>query len=119
LPSPDAPVLVLVSVDPETSHRENEAVRIALGIVAGENEVVLALLGPAVKVLGAEVEDCVDGEDTLRHVATLKRLGQVFHVERSAIPARGDWNAAGVEVVPVDGAGLADLIAASRRVLAF
>ena len=41
----DSPVLVAVSVDPETSHRANEAVRIALGILAGENEVVIAFLG--------------------------------------------------------------------------
>jgi hypothetical protein len=57
----DSPVLVAVSVDPETSHRANEAVRIALGILAGENEVVIALLGAGAKILDAEVEDYVTG----------------------------------------------------------
>src|SRR5436309_10562294 len=108
-------VLVLVSADPETSHRANEAVRIALGIVAGENEVVIGLLGPTAKILGPDVEDYVDGEDILKHVATLKKLGQVFHVERDAIPADMDWNTAGAEVVPFDRGDLARLVVQSRR----
>jgi hypothetical protein len=112
-------VLVLVSVDPEISHRANEAVRIALGILAGENDVTLVLLGPAAKVLGPEIEDYVDGEDTLKHVATLKKLGQSFHVERSAIPDAADWNAGGPPVIPISTEELAGLIAKSDRVLVF
>ncbi len=112
-------VLVIVSVDPETSHRANEAVRIALGIIAGENDVTIALLGPAAKIFSAEIEDYVDGEDTLKHVATLKKLGQSFHVERDAIPDDGDWNAGGPTVVPVTTEKLARLIAESDRVLVF
>jgi hypothetical protein len=112
-------VLVVVSVDPETSHRANEAVRIALGILAGENDVTLVLLGPAARILSPEIEDCIDGEDTLKHVATLKKLGQVFHVEGSAIPDHGDWNAGGPVVVPISIDELAGLIAHSDRVLVF
>jgi predicted peroxiredoxin len=112
-------VLVLVSIDPETSHRANEAVRIALGILAGENDVTLVLLGPAAKVLGPEIEDYVDGEDTLKHVATLKKLGQKFHVEQSAIPPDGDWNAGGPPVIPISTEELAALVAKSDRVLVF
>jgi hypothetical protein len=52
-PDTEPPVLVLVSVDPETSHRANEAVRIALGILAGENAVAIALMGAGAKVLDA------------------------------------------------------------------
>ena len=115
----DRPVLVAVSVDPESSHRANEAVRIALGILAGENEVVIALLGAGAKVLDAEVEDYVDGEDLLRHLGTLKKLGQVFHVDRRAMRAGGDWNPLGLELVPTDDAALARLIAGSRRALLF
>ena len=112
-------VLVIVSADPETSHRANEAVRIALGILAGENDVTLVLLGPAAKILSPEIEDCVDGEDTLKHVATLQKLGQTFHVERSAIPAGDDWNTGGAPVVPIATEDLARLIARSDRVLVF
>jgi hypothetical protein len=113
------PILVVVSADPETSHRANEAVRIALGLRAGENAVTLVLLGPAAKVLSPQVEEYVDGEDTLRHVATLRKLGQVFHVERAAIPAEPDWNAGGPPVVPISRTELAALVARSGRVLAF
>jgi hypothetical protein len=112
-------VLVLVAADPEVSHRANEAVRIALGILAGENDVTLVLLGPAAKVLGPEIEDYVDGEDTVKHVATLKKLGQTFHVERSAIPSAADWNVGGPDVVPLSTEELARLIAKSDRVLVF
>lgn len=115
-------VLVVVSVDPELSHRANEAVRIALGILAGENDVTLVLLGPAAKILSSEIENYVDGEDTLKHVATLQKLGQRFHVERSAIPppgGSGDWNAGGPEVVPISTDDLAGMMARSDRVLVF
>ena len=115
----EIPVLVVVSVDPETSHRANEAVRIALGILAGENAVTIALLGAGAKVLDADVEDYVDGEDLLRHLGTLKKLGQPFHVERSAMRPDSGWNPLGLELVPIDRAELAGLLAGSRRALLF
>jgi sulfur relay (sulfurtransferase) DsrF/TusC family protein len=118
-PETEPPVLVVVSVDPETSHRANEAVRIALGILAGENAVEVALVGAGAKVLDADVEDYVDGEDLFRHLATLKKLGQRFHVERSAVRPDTGWNPTGLVVVPIDRAGLASLLAGSRRTLAF
>jgi len=115
----ETPVLVAVSVDPETSHRANEAVRIALGIIAGENAVVIALLGAGAKVLDADVEDYVDGEDLAKHLGTLRKLGQPFHVERNAIRSDDGWNPLGLEVVPIDRADLAGLLAGSRRALLF
>jgi hypothetical protein len=115
----ETPVLVVVSVDPETSHRANEAVRIALGIIAGENAVVIALLGAGAKVLDADVEDYVDGDDLVKHLGTLRKLGQPFHVERSAIPSDGGWNPLGLEVVPIERGDLARLLAGSRRALLF
>jgi hypothetical protein len=116
---PPGAVLVAIGADPETSHRANEAVRIALGIVAGENEVAIALLGPAARILAAGAEDLVDGEDTQKHLATLKKLGQRLLVERDAISPEAGWNPLGIPVDPLDRAGLADLMAESRRVLVF
>ena len=120
-PSPPVPpILVVVSVDPTTSHRANEAVRIALGVLVGENVVSIALVGAGARVLDGSAEDYVDGEDLARHLATLGKLGQRFHVERSAIPDDDtDWNPSGVVVVPIDRSGLAHLVTASRRVLVF
>lgn len=112
-------VLVVVSADPDTSHRANEAIRIALGILAGEHELTLVLLGPAAKVLGPGAEDAVDGDDLVRHLGTLRKLGQPFHVARDAIPSSPGWNAGGATVVPVSADELADLVARADRVLVF
>jgi hypothetical protein len=112
-------VLVLISVDPETSHRTNEAIRIALGIIAGENPVTIAFTGPAAKVFTTEVEDLVDGEDIQKHLATLKKLGQVFHVHTGAIPADERWSPDGATIVPFTTDDVPRLIARSDRVLVF
>ena len=58
------PVLVLISEDPRVSHRANEAMRIALGIVAGETPVDVVLTGPAVHLLDEDTDDLVDGDDS-------------------------------------------------------
>jgi len=112
-------VLVIVSVDPEASHRANEAIRIALGIIAGENDVTIALLGAAVKILDPDVEEYVDGEDIAKHVATLRKLGQSFYVERDAGPAARQAAPDGLALVPFTRDELPGLIAKSNRVLVF
>ena len=67
------PVLVLISVDPRESHRANEAMRIGLGIVSGENEVTFVLTGPAVHLLDADTEELVDGDDIDKFRTNLAR----------------------------------------------
>ena len=84
--------------------------RIALGIVAGENEVRIVLTGPAVHLLDDDTDDLVDGDDIAKFRAALRKLGVPFHVE-GAPPAAADWNADGHPVVPVT----PDEIAALRR----
>jgi hypothetical protein len=118
-PLDESPVLVLVSADPEATHRANEAVRIALGILAGENQVTLVLVGPAVKILNPEVDDLIDGEDLARHLGTLRKLGQPFHVEGDGTPRSAGWNPHGLEIRPIDVPALARLVAGSRRILVF
>jgi hypothetical protein len=113
------PVLVLISVDPRHSHRANEALRIGLGIVAGENEVTFVLTGPAVHLLDAETDDLVDGDDVARFRTSLARLEVPFHVERAALPADPDWNAGGHPVVPVSPPEIATLVGRARRVVCF
>jgi hypothetical protein len=114
------PVVVLISEDPRVSHRANEAMRIALGIVAGENEVTVILTGPAVHLLDPETDDLVDGDDIAKHRAALRKLGIPFHIEQSAIPAASDgWNEENHPIVPVSGEAIADLMAWGRRFLIF
>ena len=115
---PDEPVLVLISVDPRESHRANEAMRIGLGIVSGENDVTFVLTGPAVHLLDDDTDELVDGDDIAKFRASLRGLGIPFHVEAGVAPT-ADWNADGHPVVPVTVAEIADLVRHSRRVLVF
>jgi len=115
----DEPVLVLITQDPRATGRAFEAMRIGIGIVAGENEVTFVLAGPAVHLLDGDTDDLVDGDDIAKFRANLKRLGIPFHVEASAVPADPDWNAEGHEVVRVTREQIADLVRAARRFIAF
>ena len=117
--SDDQPVLVLISVDPRESHRANEAMRIGLGIVSGENEVTFVLTGAAAHLLDADTDDLVDGDDIAKFRANLRSLGIPFHVEAGAAPTDPDWNADGHPVTTVSTSDIAALVRASRRVLVF
>ena len=113
------PVLVLISVDPRESHRANEAMRIGLGIVSGEDEVTFVLTGPAVHLLDADTDELVDGDDIDKFRTNLRTLGIPFHIEAGAQPTDADWNADGHPVVPVTTAEIAALVRQSRRTLVF
>jgi hypothetical protein len=117
--SDDQPVLVLISVDPRESHRANEAMRIGLGIVSGENEVTFVLTGPAVHLLDGDTDDLVDGDDIAKFRASLQTLGIPFHVAEGARPADPEWNASGHSVIAVSPARILELMRASRRTLIF
>jgi hypothetical protein len=113
------PVLVIISEDPRVSHRANEAMRIALGVVAGENPVRIVLSGPAVHLLDEDTDDLVDGDDIAKFRAALKKLGIPFHVETSARPAEPGWNTEGHPLVPVSTEEIAALVPQSRRFMVF
>jgi hypothetical protein len=111
----EPPVLVVIAADPRSSHRAFEAMRIGVGVVAGENEVTFVLRGPAVHLLDADTDDLVDGDDIAKFRDNLKRLGVPFHVEAEAIPSDADWNEDGHPVVRVSRAQIAELIRRGRR----
>ena len=113
------PVVVLISEDPRASHRANEAMRIGLGIVAGENEVVFVLRGPAVELLAEDTDELVDGDDIARFRANLKALGVPFHIEAGGVPTDPTWNAEHHRIVPVTREEIARLVGRGRRVLVF
>ena len=112
-------VLVLISSDPRESHKANEAMRIGLGVISGENEVTYVLTGPAVHLLDADTDDLVDGDDIAKFRANLKALGVPFHIEEGSIPSDPDWNTDGHPVVTVTRERIAELVAAARRALIF
>ena len=113
------PVIVLISTDPRSSHRANEAMRIGLGIVAGENDVVFVLLGAGVHLLDEDTDELVDGDDIAKFRANLKSLGVPFHVEATAVPREPSWNAEGHRVIPVTRDEIAGLVQTGRRFLVF
>ena len=113
------PIVVLISVDPRESHRANEAMRIGLGVTAGDNEVAFVLSGPAVHLLDEDTDDLVDGDDIAKFRGALRSLDVPFHVDAAAIPSRPDWNVEGHRVVPVSTADTAELLARGRRFIVF
>jgi hypothetical protein len=115
----EQPVLVVIAADPRSSHRAFEAMRIGIGVVAGENEVTFVLRGPAVHLLDADTDELVDGDDIARFRENLKRLGVPFHVEDGAVPADPDWNEAGHPIVRVSPERIAELLRQGRRFLVF
>jgi predicted peroxiredoxin len=116
--SQNQPTLVVISEDPRVSHRANEAIRIALGIVAGDNEVLVVLTGPAVHLLDEDTDDLVDGDDIAKFRAALKKLGVTFHVE-GALPTAPGWNADRHPVDTVSRAQIAALVPRATRYLVF
>ena len=113
------PVIVLISTDPRVSHRANEAMRIGLGVVAGENDVTFVLLGAGVHLLDEDTDELVDGDEIAKFRANLKSLGVPFHVEQDAVPTDSTWNADGHSVIPVTRDEIAGLVQRGRRFLVF
>ena len=118
MPDPQ-PVLVVISADPRTTGRAFEAMRIGVGVVAGENEVTFVLRGPAVHLLDGDTDDLVDGDDIAKFRANLRSVGVPFHIAADAVPREAEWNTEGHPVVPVTPAEIAELVRGSRRVLVF
>jgi hypothetical protein len=74
-------VVVLIRSDPEESHRPGEAIRIALGLAAGEHRVEVILTGKSPLLLTPELEELVDGEMTDKFLTTLREYVETFYVE--------------------------------------
>jgi predicted peroxiredoxin len=113
------PTLVVISEDPRVSHRANEAMRIALGVVAGENEVHIVLTGPGVHLLDEDTDELVDGDDIAKFRASLAALGIPFHVDESARPSTPGWNADGHRIIQITPAGIAALVSKATRFVVF
>ena len=113
------PTLVIISEDPRVSHRANEAMRIALGAVAGENPVDIVLAGPAAHLLDEDTDDLVDGDDIVKYRASLRKLGIPFRVDPAAVPADPGWNVEGHAVIRTTVDDIAALLARVSRFIVF
>lgn len=73
-------ITVVVREDPRKSHRPVEALRIALGLAAGEHDVTVVLLNEAPLLLTDDTEDIVDVEILEKYLPSFKQLAIPFVV---------------------------------------
>jgi len=71
-------ITLVIREDPRLSHRPVEALRIALGLAAGENPVTVILIGQAVHLLAEEMDDIVDVEILEKYLPSFQHLAIPF-----------------------------------------
>ena len=79
-------VAVIIAEDPTSTHRPVEALRIALGLCAGDHETTIVLLGRAPLLLTDETDDVVDAEILEKYRPSLAQLDVPFIVESGKAP---------------------------------
>src|SRR5262249_2649774 len=77
-------VAVVIAEDPTKTHRPVEALRIALGLCAGEHETTIVLLGRAPLLLTDETDDVIDMDILEKYRPSLAQLEIPFIVESGA-----------------------------------
>ena len=77
-------VAVVIAEDPTKTHRPVEALRIALGLCAGEHHTTIVLLGRAPLLLADDTEDIVDVDILEKYRPSLSQLDVPFVLESDA-----------------------------------
>jgi hypothetical protein len=74
-------VAVVIAEDPTTTHRPVEALRVALGLCAGDHDTTIVLLERAPLLLTDETDDVVDVDILEKYRPSLAQLNVPFIVE--------------------------------------
>jgi len=74
-------IAVVISEDPHMTARPVEALRIALGLCAGDHRTTVVLLGPASTLLMEDLEEVIDVEVLEKYLPSFKHLAVPFIVE--------------------------------------
>ena len=74
-------IVVVISEDPCVTARPVEALRIALGLCAGDHETTVVLLGRASMLLMDDAEEIIDGDILEKYLPSFKYLSVPFVVE--------------------------------------
>ena len=74
-------VAVVIAEDPTKSHRPVEALRIALGLCAGDHKTTVVLLGKAPLLLTDETDDVVDVDILEKYRPSFMQLDVPFVIE--------------------------------------
>ena len=78
-------IAVVISEDPFVTARPVEALRIALGLCAGDHETTVVLLGPASRLLMTETEEIMDIDILEKYLPSFKHLSVPFIVEPGTV----------------------------------
>lgn len=85
-------VAVVIQDDPRKTHRPVEALRIALGLVAGSHTTTVVLLGEAISLLSEDTDDVLDVDILEKYLPSIEQLEMPFilhtSIDRSGIPKR-------------------------------
>jgi sulfur relay (sulfurtransferase) DsrF/TusC family protein len=110
-------VTVLVRQDPRVTHRPVEALRIALGLSAGDHDVRVVLLDGAQVLLTDDLEEVVDVEILEKYLPSLKQIAIRFFVRQDlARTLRFDK---AFSITPLSVSAISELLKESESVLAF
>jgi len=74
-------IAVVISEDPYLTARPVEALRIALGLCAGDHETTVVLLGRATLLLMEDAEEIIDVDILEKYLPSFKQLAVPFVVE--------------------------------------
>ena len=74
-------IAVVISEDPYVTARPVEALRIALGLYAGDHETTVVLLGRASLLLMEDTEEIIDADILEKYLPSFKHLSVPFIVE--------------------------------------
>lgn len=77
-------IAVVIGDDPHKTHRPVEALRIALGLSAGEHDTTVVLLGQASVLLTDEIDDVVDAEILEKYRPSFQQMGVPFLLEEES-----------------------------------
>lgn len=76
-------IAVVIQEDPRTTHRPVEALRIALGLVAGAHITTVILLGEAVRLLTDDTDDIIDLDILEKYLPSIEQLEIPFILPKS------------------------------------
>jgi len=94
-------IAVVISEDPRSTARPVEALRIALGLYAGDHKMTVILLGQAPLLLKEDTEDIIDADILEKYLPSFKYLSIPFVVEPGSMGDAGDTDFS-VTTLPVD-----------------
>jgi len=77
-------IAVIIQEDPRKTHRPVEALRIALGLVAGSHQTTVILLGEAFRLLGEDTDDIIDVDILEKYLPSIAQLKIPFILQCTA-----------------------------------